>query len=74
MTFSASAVATVRDDAYRQHIALHDPRDVIARALADLELLDDILAERHYVGDDLYYSCSTATQERDGGEIPNPDL
>ena len=43
-----------------------DP-DVIADLDAKLALLDDILAERHEVVEDPWYTCAAATEEHDGG-------
>lgn len=48
------------------HITRHDPRDTITRCEADLALLNDLLAEKHVVCDDQYYTCAAATRERDG--------
>lgn len=49
------------------HIAANDPEDVIADCDAKLALLDDLLAERHEVVEDPWYTCSAATEEHDGG-------
>ncbi|MCC9307711.1 DUF6221 family protein [Kitasatospora sp. RB6PN24] len=55
-------------DEEAQHIALHDPAAVLRRVASERELLADLLAERHLVVEDPWYSCSVATEERDGGE------
>ncbi len=56
------------------HIARHDPAAVLRRIAADRALLDDLLAERHYVNDgDCWYTCRAATEERDGGENCNDE-
>ncbi|MFF7190508.1 DUF6221 family protein [Streptomyces sp. NPDC008222] len=55
------------DDAVRTHIARHDPTAVLRRITKDRELLDDILAEKHHISDDPWYTCPAATRERDGG-------
>lgn len=47
-----------------------DP-DVIADLDAKLALLEDLLAERHDVVEDCWYTCAAATEERDGGETCN---
>lgn len=50
------------------HIATHDPADVLADLDAKLALVDDLLAERHEVVDDCWYTCAAATEAHDGGE------
>jgi len=44
-----------------------EPAAVIADCDAKLALVDDILAERHEVVEDPWYTCSAATEEHDGG-------
>lgn len=56
-----------------QHIAANDPNDVIADCDAKLALIDDLLAERHEVVGDCWYTCAAATEEHDGGETCNDD-
>lgn len=45
--------------------------------LADVErertTLDRLLAEKHHVADDQYYTCPAATRERDGGTYAETD-
>lgn len=54
-------------------IATNDPADVLADLDAKLALLKDLLAERHDVVEDCWYTCAAATEERDGGESCNED-
>lgn len=52
-----------------RHISRHDPAYVLADLDAKTALLDDLLAERHHVNDgDCWYTCTAATEERDGGQ------
>ncbi|MFD5491599.1 DUF6221 family protein [Streptomyces sp. NPDC127091] len=53
------------------HIVANDPEDVIADLDAKLALVDDLLAERHEVVDDCWYTCAAATEAHDGGETCN---
>lgn len=55
------------------HIAANDPADVIADCDAKLALIDALLAERHEVVGDPWYTCAAATEEHDGGETCNED-
>ncbi|MFF5642963.1 DUF6221 family protein [[Kitasatospora] papulosa] len=55
------------------HIATNDPVHVITDIDAKLALLDDLLAERHNVIEDCWYTCAAATEERDGGESCDED-
>ena len=48
-----------------------EPGGVIADCDAKLALVDDLLAERHQVVEDCWYTCAAATEERDGGETCN---
>jgi len=41
---------------------------VLADLDAKLALVDDLLAERHQVVEDCWWTCAAATEERDGGE------
>ena len=51
------------------HIAFHDPARVLAECAAMRLLIADLNSERHEVVDqDCWYTCSAATEERDGGE------
>jgi hypothetical protein len=43
------------------------PAAVLRRIAADRKLLDDLLAEKHHVCIDSWYTCPAATEERDGG-------
>jgi hypothetical protein len=47
------------------------PPNVLADLDAKLALLDDLLAERHDVVEDCWYTCAAATEEQDGGETCN---
>jgi hypothetical protein len=49
------------------HIARHDPARVLREVAAKRDLLNDIIAEKHRVIDDPWYTCSAATEDRDGG-------
>lgn len=49
-----------------------DP-EVLADLDAKLAIVDDLLAEKHEVVDDCWYTCSAATVERDGGESCDDD-
>lgn len=55
------------------HFVRHDP----ARVLLDLEskrqIIDTVMAWRHHVSEDCWYTCGAATEERDGGECCNED-
>ncbi|MEV8523150.1 DUF6221 family protein [Streptomyces sp. NPDC052000] len=50
-----------------------DPVAVLRRIAADRKFLDDLLAEKHHVCDDNWYTCFAATQERDGGTYADTD-
>ena len=50
------------------HIARHDPARVLREVAAKRALLDDLLASRHDVVEDCWYTCAAATEEHDGGE------
>jgi hypothetical protein len=47
------------------------PQAILADCDAKLALVDDLLAERHQVVEDCWYTCPAATEERDGGETCN---
>ena len=50
------------------------PEAVLRRVKADRALLADLLAERHLVVDgDCWFTCTAATEERDGGENCDDD-
>lgn len=49
------------------HIARQDPHATLARAARTRLHVDRLLAEKHHVSTDQYYTCPAATQERDGG-------
>lgn len=51
-----------------EHIAANNPTDVVADLDAKLALVDDLLAGRHKVVDDCWYTCAAATEEHDGEE------
>lgn len=53
-------------DAFR-HAARWDPRRVLTEVASKRALLDTLLAEKHHVCIDQYYTCRAATVERDGG-------
>lgn len=64
-TGPASNPQSMADAAF---IARHDPAAVLRRIAADRALIDDLLAERHFVNDgDCWYTCTAATEEHDGG-------
>lgn len=48
-----------------------DPVRLLADLDAKLALVDDLLAERHQVVEDCWYTCPAATETRDGGETCN---
>ena len=50
------------------HIARHDPARVLAECAAIRALIADFTAEKHEVVEDCWYTCASATEERDGGE------
>jgi hypothetical protein len=54
-----------------KHVEANDPAAVLRRIAADRKLLDDLIAERHLVVDDCWYTCRAATDEHDGGENCN---
>ncbi|MCQ8831741.1 DUF6221 family protein [Streptomyces malaysiensis] len=51
-----------------EHITLNDPASVLRRCAADRKLIGDVVAERHILVEDCWYTCAAATEERDGGE------
>lgn len=53
------------------HIARHDPAQVLREIEGKRALLADLLAEKHHVATDPWYTCQAATEERDGGEYGN---
>lgn len=58
---------TAHDEQLAAHIAANDPASVLRRCAADRKLIADLQAERHHVNDgDCWYTCSAATEERDG--------
>lgn len=72
---AASATVEVGDEEFNtddrtvaNHIVNNDPARVLAEVAAKLALVDDLLAERHVVCEDPWYTCGLATEERDGGE------
>lgn len=60
-------------EARAEHIARHDPARVLRAIEAKRALLDDLLAERHEVVGDSWYTCAAATEERDGGQTCDDD-
>lgn len=57
-----------KHDGLNAYLAIAQPEEVIADCDGKLALIDDLLAERHAVVDDCWYTCGAATEERDGGE------
>ncbi|MFE5368182.1 DUF6221 family protein [Streptomyces mirabilis] len=52
-----------------EFVSGYSPARVLADLDAKLALVDDLLAERHYVNDgDCWYTCAAAAEESDGGE------
>ncbi|MFJ8006098.1 DUF6221 family protein [Streptomyces fagopyri] len=52
-----------------QFMAANDPAAVLRGIAADRALLDDVLAEKHFVlEEDCWYTCGAATEEHDGGD------
>ncbi|MEU0102407.1 DUF6221 family protein [Streptomyces sp. NPDC006267] len=51
-----------------EHIVRHDPARVLREVDAKRRMLDDLLAERHTIVEDCWYTCAAATEERDGDE------
>ncbi|MDI5965696.1 DUF6221 family protein [Streptantibioticus silvisoli] len=49
------------------HIAAHDPARILRAIEAKRALVADLLAERHLVVDDPWYTCAAATDDHDGG-------
>lgn len=50
-----------------------DPAGIAADLDTKEALLTDLLAEKHYVCDDPYYTCCAATRERDGDSCPGDE-
>jgi hypothetical protein len=67
VTEAGSYIGDTLDDEIGHHIAANDPADVIADCDAKLAIIDDLLAERHEVIEDPWYTCAAATEEHDGG-------
>lgn len=61
-------VAPENADGVGRHVARHDPCRVLAEVEAKRALIDDLLAQKHTVVGDDWYTCAAATEERDGGE------
>jgi Family of unknown function (DUF6221) len=57
----------------REQIAGKPGRPILATRAAHEALLDDLLAQRHYVCEDAWYTCAVATEERDGGTTARDD-
>lgn len=53
------------------HIALHGPDAVLRRIRADRALLADLDGEWHTVCSDPFYTCASATVEREGERNPS---
>ena len=55
-------------------MARNDPASVLRRVKADRAILADLLAERHLVVDgDCWFTCTAATEDRDGGACCDDD-
>lgn len=73
--YNAGTVALVPRDKTRAHIARHDPASVLTDLDSKRAMLDDLLSEKHTVIDeDCWYTCSQATDERDGGSTCRDDV
>jgi hypothetical protein len=57
-----------KHDALDGYLDLVQPEGMLADLDAKLALVDDLLAERHEVVVDCWYTCAAATEENDGGE------
>jgi Family of unknown function (DUF6221) len=55
------------------HIARWDPARVLAEVDAKRAMVDLLLADKHHVADDQWYTCPAATRERDGGTYAETD-
>lgn len=73
VTEAQTYVGDMLDDDLGHHIAANNPAAVIADCDIKLALIDDLLAERHEVVGDCWYTCVAATEEHDGGETCNDD-
>lgn len=49
----------------------HDPARVLREVDSRRQLLADVLAEKHVVVEDCWYTCPAATEERGGGQTCN---
>ena len=59
---------TMADAVVRFAYLTIDPARVLAECEAKRRIIADLSAERHEVVDDCWYTCSAATEERDGGQ------
>lgn len=72
---NAGTVALIPREQTRAHIARHDPASVLTDLASKRALLDDLLFEKHTViEDDCWYTCSQATDGRDGGSTCRDDV
>ncbi|MFC8491796.1 DUF6221 family protein [Streptomyces sp. NPDC057235] len=53
--------------AYGEHMARHDPARVLAEVDSKRQALAALLASKHVVREDPWYTCVAATEEHDGG-------
>jgi hypothetical protein len=67
-------LVSTNDSAISRHMERHDPARVLAEVEAKRRLLDDLLAEKHQVVEDCWYTCPAATEEHDGDETCNENV
>lgn len=52
------------------HIARHDPARVLSEVEAKRQMVDELLAEPHFLDDREWYGCRAVTDGRDGEKVP----